>query len=109
MANSWMRSRQYLDEMKSNFRTGLTAVASALIAAVLQEKSTNSNGERHFAAPTAALEINARSTNVRRSGSRHARRRARMVEIADFAEFGAPRPMKMGTIASPWRYDAMAD
>ena len=26
------------------------------------------------------------------------------VEIA-----GAPRPMKMGTIASPWRYDAAAD
>jgi len=22
---------------------------------------------------------------------------------------GAPRPMKMGTIVSPWRYDAMAD
>jgi hypothetical protein len=26
------------------------------------------------------------------------------VEIA-----GVPRPMKMGTIASPWRYDAAAD
>jgi len=22
---------------------------------------------------------------------------------------GAPRPMKMGTIASPWRYDGEAD
>jgi hypothetical protein len=22
---------------------------------------------------------------------------------------GAPRPMKMGTIASPWRYDAIID
>jgi hypothetical protein len=22
---------------------------------------------------------------------------------------GAPRPMKMGTIVSPWRYDAIAD
>jgi hypothetical protein len=26
MVNSWMRSRQYLDQMRSNFRTGLTAV-----------------------------------------------------------------------------------
>jgi hypothetical protein len=34
MVNSWMRSRQYLDEMRSNFRTGLTAVASARIAAL---------------------------------------------------------------------------
>jgi hypothetical protein len=24
-------------------------------------------------------------------------------------EIGAPRPMKTGTIASPWRYDCVAD
>src|SRR4029450_3602403 len=27
---------------------------------------------------------------------------------SEWWHFGAPRPMKMGTIASPWRYDAMA-
>jgi hypothetical protein len=26
---------------------------------------------------------------------------------SEWWQFGAPRPMKMGTIASPWRYDAM--
>jgi hypothetical protein len=26
-----------------------------------------------------------------------------------FIDHGAPRPMKMGTIVSPWRYDAAAD
>jgi hypothetical protein len=30
-------------------------------------------------------------------------------EIGDPAEFGAPRPMKMGTTVSPWGYDAVAD
>jgi hypothetical protein len=29
-------------------------------------------------------------------------------DIAQNLENGAPRPMKMGTIASPWRYDAAA-
>jgi hypothetical protein len=28
---------------------------------------------------------------------------------SQFNRIGAPRPMKMGTIVSPWRYDAATD
>src|SRR5579871_2957335 len=31
--------------------------------------------------------------------------RALFVSVSNGGDFGAPRPMKMGTIVSPWRYD----
>ena len=84
---------------RRDFR-GISGAVRLRADTALAAKEQGTDFERRRPPHTAPSAANEFSGATWRNGSQ---------EIGDPAEFGAPRPMKMGTTVSPWGYDAVAD